>query len=415
LQRTSRTPAPLILFDHVWKKFRRGERHDSLRDLIPSLALRLLRRPHDDELRDQDFWALEDVSFEVKPGNALGIIGPNGGGKSTILKLLTRIFKPTRGHCAVHGRVGALIEIAAGFHPDLTGRENLYLQGAVMGMKRAEIDRLFSDIVDFSGIGDFIDTPIKRYSSGMNARLGFSIAAHLEPEVLVIDEVLAVGDLAFQQKAFDRIGEIVRRDIPVIVVSHQLQRIASLCTDAILLERGVILRHSSPSECIAAYVERQTFSLGFQSTSSSMLLRSIQARAQDPIPSGDRIGFIIECSISAEGRRDSEEIGIRVRSTETGEILFAVGNHGLGIELPTSGSFALAVELQMNVPPGLYLVETLIQDRTRGQNLARGPRTSVQVSKGHPFRGTVQMNPDMQLINRASAESAILSGPYKNP
>jgi lipopolysaccharide transport system ATP-binding protein len=406
LQRTFRTPEPYILFDHVWKKFRRGERHDSLRDFLPWLALRLFQRSKDKELREKDFWALEDVSFEVRRGHALGIIGPNGAGKSTILKLLTRIIKPTQGYCAVHGRVGALIEIAAGFHPDLTGRENIYLQGAVMGMRRAEINRLFSDIVDFSGVGDFIDTPIKRYSSGMNARLGFSIAAHLDPEVLVIDEILAVGDLAFQQKAFDRIGEIARRDIPVIVVSHQLERIASLCSDAILLDRGVILRHGSPSDCIAAYVEKQTFSLKFPGTTCSLLLSSIQARAQDPVVSGEPIGFVVECSVSAECRSDSEEIIIRVRSMETGQMLFAVGNHGLGIELPRSGSFALTVELQMNVPPGLYLVETFIQDRTRGQNLAKGPHTSVQV-RGRTFRGNVQMNPHMQVIYRGSVEGIL--------
>lgn len=413
MQRTFRTPEPFVQFDHVWKKYRRGNRHDSLRDLVPSLALRLFQRSKHEELRDQDFWALEDVSFEVRPGHALGIIGPNGAGKSTILKLLTRIIKPTRGYCAIHGRVGALIEIAAGFHPDLTGRENLYLQGAVMGMKRAEIDRLFLDIVDFSGVGDFIDTPIKRYSSGMNARLGFSIAAHLEPEVLVIDEVLAVGDLSFQQKAFDRIGEIVRREIPVIVVSHQLERIASLCSDAIFLERGVIHRHGSPSDCIAAYVERQTFSLKFPSAACSLLLRSIHAKAADPIVSGEPVAFVVECSASTESRSDSEEIIIRVRSTATGQILFAVGNHALGTELPRSGSFALTVELQMNVPPGLYLVETLIQDRTRSQNLAKGPHTSVQVSKGQTFHGTVQMNPRLQVIHQRSTEGSHLSDTEK--
>ena len=243
-----------IVFEGVWKKFRRGEHHDSLRDLIPSLAKRMFRRQRNDELRRDDFWVLKDVSFEVKPGEALGIIGQNGAGKSTTLKLLTKILKPTRGHCAVKGRIGALIEIAAGFHPDLTGRENVFLQGAIMGMRRGDILRHFDEIVEFSGLEDFIDTPVKRYSSGMNARLGFSIAAHLDPEVLLIDEVLAVGDFTFQQKCFDRLNEFRRRGAAIAFVSHNMQAIASLC------DRGLLLRPGAPpllddvSIITAAYV-----------------------------------------------------------------------------------------------------------------------------------------------------------------
>ena len=235
---------PGVDFDHVWKKFRRGEVHDSLRDLIPAVARRLTgRAPIATELNSaDDFWALRDVTFQVRPGEALGIIGANGAGKSTVLKTLTKILRPTRGRCEVRGRVGALIEISAGFHLDLSGRENVYLQGAIMGMRRAEIEQKFDEIVDFAAIGDFIDTPVKRYSSGMNARLGFAVAAHLDPDVLIIDEVLAVGDIKFQQKAYDRIQQMVRSGIPVVVVSHQLDRIISLCTHGILLERGAVAR-----------------------------------------------------------------------------------------------------------------------------------------------------------------------------
>src|SRR5688572_9489001 len=161
---------PGIVFDGVWKKFHRGERHDSLRDLLPALVRRVTgTAPARPELSEAEFWAVRDVSFEVHRGQALGIIGPNGAGKSTILKLLTRILAPTRGRCVIHGRVGALIEVAAGFHQDLTGRENVYLQGAILHMKRAEITRRFDEIVEFAGLQEFIDTPVKRYSSGMNA------------------------------------------------------------------------------------------------------------------------------------------------------------------------------------------------------------------------------------------------------
>ena len=201
---------PGIEFERVWKKFRRGESYDSLRDFAPSVFRRLFGRgPSPIELGAADFWAVRDVSFTVRPGQALGIIGPNGAGKSTILKLLTSILRPTRGRCSVRGRIGALIEVSAGFHPDLSGRENVFLQGAIMGMPPADIARKFDAIVEFSEIAEFIDTPVKRYSSGMNARLGFSIAAHLDPDILIIDEVLAVGDFSFQQRAFDRVRELI--------------------------------------------------------------------------------------------------------------------------------------------------------------------------------------------------------------
>ena len=216
-----------MVFDRVWKKFNRGSMHDSLRDLIPAAASRLLGRgPKATDLGSGDFWAVRDLSFEVLPGQCLGVIGPNGSGKSTTLKLLTRIYAPTLGHAAITGRVGTLIEVSAGFHGDLSGRENVFLQGAIMGMRTRDIARRFDEIVEFSGISEFIDTQVKRYSSGMNARLGFAIAAHLEPDVLVIDEVLAVGDLSFQQRAFGRIKEMTRSGIPVIMVSHQLDRVA---------------------------------------------------------------------------------------------------------------------------------------------------------------------------------------------
>jgi len=227
---------PAVIFDNVSKKFRRGERHDTLRDAAMATIRRpFTRRPGRDELRADEFWVIRDLSFKVGPGQALGIIGPNGSGKSTTLKLLSKILKPTLGQCRVHGRVGALIEVAAGFHPDLTGRENMYLQGAILGLRRDEVTRKLDAIVEFSGISDFIDTPVKRYSSGMNARLGFAIAAHVDPEVLLIDEVLAVGDFVFQQKCFARMEEFRRAGVAIVFVSHNMQAIMSLCDQALLL------------------------------------------------------------------------------------------------------------------------------------------------------------------------------------
>ncbi|OLD14602.1 MAG: hypothetical protein AUJ01_13685 [Acidobacteria bacterium 13_1_40CM_3_65_5] len=243
---------PGVTFNGVWKKFRRGERHDSLRDLIPS-AVRALVRGGSDELAAEEFWALHDVSFDVAPGEALGIIGPNGAGKSTALKLLTRILKPTRGRCEVRGRVGALIEVAAGFHPDLTGRENVYLQGAIMGMKQAEIARKFEEIVEFAGITEFIDTPVKRYSSGMNARLGFAIAAHLDPDVLLIDEVLSVGDARFQERCVERMHALRASGVLLVFVSHNLTAVLDLCNRAVLIDRGRVRFDGHPAAAIQEY------------------------------------------------------------------------------------------------------------------------------------------------------------------
>jgi lipopolysaccharide transport system ATP-binding protein len=253
-------PAPVI-FDRVWKKFRQGERHDSLRDLIPATIRAIAGRSKPTELQKQEFWAVEDVTFEVQPGEALGIIGPNGAGKSTTLKLLTRILRPNRGRCSVKGRVGALIEVAAGFHPDLTGRENVYLQGALMGMKRAEVAARFDQIIEFAGVGPFVDTQIKRYSSGMNARLGFSIAAHLSPDVLIIDEVLSVGDMAFQEKCVQRMRQLKRDGVTIVFVSHNLQAVSALCDRAVYLNRSA--RAIGPcAEVINKYVNDSFTSSG---------------------------------------------------------------------------------------------------------------------------------------------------------
>jgi lipopolysaccharide transport system ATP-binding protein len=243
-----------VVFDSVWKKFRRGEHHDSLRDLIPSMVGRMVgRRRASADLGASEFWAVSDVSFEVNQGEALAVIGHNGAGKSTILKLLTKILKPTRGQCAVRGRVGALIEVAAGFHPDLTGRENVYLQGAIVGMKRAEINSKFDQIVDFSGISEFIDTPVKRFSSGMNARLGFAIAANLDPDVLIIDEVLSVGDASFQARCVERMRELQKRGIPLVFVSHNLPAVLELCSHGVLISRGQVAYKGTVAETVQQY------------------------------------------------------------------------------------------------------------------------------------------------------------------
>jgi lipopolysaccharide transport system ATP-binding protein len=202
------------------------------------------------------FWALRDVSFELREGDVLGVLGRNGAGKSTLLKILSRITEPTAGRARVLGRVGALLEVGTGFHPELTGRENVFLNGAILGMRRVEIERKFEEIVEFASVSAFLDVPVKRYSSGMYMRLAFAVAAHLEPEVLVVDEVLAVGDAAFQKKCLGKMGEVSRHGRTVLFVSHNIGAVVTLCNRAILLEQGALLEDGPAADVATAYQAR---------------------------------------------------------------------------------------------------------------------------------------------------------------
>jgi lipopolysaccharide transport system ATP-binding protein len=201
-------------------------------------------------------WALKDVSFEVRHGEVLGIIGSNGAGKSTLLKILSRITKPTKGSVEINGRVGSLLEVGTGFHPELTGRENLYLNGAILGMRKAEIDRKFDEIVAFSEVEKFLDTPVKRYSSGMYVRLAFAVAVHLEPEILVVDEVLAVGDAQFQKKCFEKMKAIGRGGRTILFVSHNMSAVRSICQRGLMLEQGRVTEQGEINEVVDSYLSK---------------------------------------------------------------------------------------------------------------------------------------------------------------
>jgi lipopolysaccharide transport system ATP-binding protein len=227
---------------------------ESLVDMAaaPARRLRTLGRPSPE---NETIWALKDVSFDVKRGEVVGIIGRNGAGKTTLLKILCRITEPTKGYAEIKGRVGSLLEVGTGFHPELTGRENVYLNGAILGMRRAEIDQKFDEIVAFSEIEKFLDTPVKRYSSGMYVRLAFSVAAHLEPEILLVDEVLAVGDAAFQKKCLGKMEGVAREGRTVLFVSHNMAAVAGLCQRAVLLENGRAKADGPSSTVIARYGE----------------------------------------------------------------------------------------------------------------------------------------------------------------
>jgi len=224
--------------------------------------------------KTHEFWALRDVDFEVKSGETMGVIGHNGAGKSTLLKILSRITPPTEGKARLRGRVGALLEVGTGFHPELTGRENVFLNGAILDMKRHEIQRRFDEIVEFADVGPFIDTPVKRYSSGMQMRLAFSVAAHLEPEILIIDEVLSVGDVAFQEKCLGRMETAAGEGRTVVFISHNLASVRSLCDRAIMLSGGRIVAHGSASDVVDTYVSDML-------TESQISLRDRENRVGD--------------------------------------------------------------------------------------------------------------------------------------
>ena len=242
----------VIEVEHVSKAYRLGAGRTSLREAIPQMARRLFSR-NGAQSDDQLFWALNDVSFQVEQGEALGIIGHNGAGKSTILKLLSKVSFPTRGRIQTEGRMAALIELGAGFHPDLSGRENVYLNGSILGLTRQEIGTQFSDIVEFAGLEKFIDTPVKRYSSGMYVRLAFAVAAHVRADVLLVDEVLSVGDMAFQQRCMEKMNELRDGGTTIVFVSHNLWSVEIFCERVLLLRAGQIVAEGDPAEVIGIY------------------------------------------------------------------------------------------------------------------------------------------------------------------
>lgn len=254
---------PIIRAEGLSKQYQIGAREEgysTLRETIVrtvSAPLKRLRRGRE-RSADELIWALKDVSFEVAPQEVVGIIGRNGAGKSTLLKILSRITKPTVGEVDLYGRVGSLLEVGTGFHPELTGRENIYLNGAILGMKRAEIEQKFDEIVAFAEVEKFLDTPVKRYSSGMYVRLAFAVAAHLEPEILIVDEVLAVGDANFQKKCLGKMGEVAKEGRTVLFVSHNMIAVKSLCSRAMLLEGGRLTHQGSVDKVVDVYLTAGT-------------------------------------------------------------------------------------------------------------------------------------------------------------
>jgi lipopolysaccharide transport system ATP-binding protein len=299
-----------IRVDHLSKQYHIGMQkahYQTFRDALISAARAPFRWLGKEQAQESGtIWALKDVSFDIKHGEAVGIIGRNGAGKSTLLKILSRITRPTRGAAEIFGRVGSLLEVGTGFHPELTGRENIFLNGAILGMRRKEIDRKFDEIVAFSEIEKFLDTPVKYYSSGMYVRLAFAVAAHLEPEILLVDEVLAVGDAQFQKKCLGKMGDVAQGGRTVLFVSHNMQAVRSLCNEAFLIDSGALISQGDVQSIIREYMASQSLSKGEviwdsdtapgnpEARLTSIRVLSEDGEVQETCPSGQAI--VIEMS-----------------------------------------------------------------------------------------------------------------------
>jgi lipopolysaccharide transport system ATP-binding protein len=401
-----------IIFDGVGKKFRRGERHYDLRELFSAFVRRLYRRApvtgHAEE-----FWAVKGLSFEVATGDALAIIGPNGAGKSTSLKLATQILQPEEGQIDVRGRIGALIELAAGFHPDLTGRENIFLQGAIMGMTRRDILRRMDDIVAFAGVEQFVDTPVKRYSSGMNARLGFSIAAHLEPDVLIIDEVLSVGDMTFQERCIDRMIRFRREGVPILFVSHNLQAVSMLCNKAVYLQRE--MQAFGPTEdVLRTYVTRSYTAEGAMLTGSVAIDHTELLGDGDLQKRGVAPGTPLVLRVTYTAREHVSDLTLGFVVHRSNDMLVVYDAHyttaELGIPTVSPGqSFTVDYAFRVNLTRGNYFLDCHVLHNPTSVFLSRmAPAGTFSVHETRTWTGVADLGLEAVLVRSARDQSGWL-------
>jgi lipopolysaccharide transport system ATP-binding protein len=395
-----------LRLNHVFKRFRRGERHDSLRDLIPSLVKRAVSRDRERALAAEEFWVLNDISFELKKGETLGIIGHNGAGKSTMLKHLSGIMEPTRGNIEVNGRLSALIEVGAGFHPDLTGRENVFLNGVILGMSRAEVKRKFDEIVEFAGLEEFIDTPVKRYSSGMFARLGFSVAAHLEPDILVIDEVLSVGDFAFQRKGLEKMRAIAKSGATVIFVSHNLQAVAEFCQRGILLEKGRVIADGPTDQVVRRYLDTASIHED-RPARGPVRIAKTAIRGVDGQTGRFAAGQKARVSVTLDAIAQTEKVAvvIDVFNTEFYEV-FNTSSERLGcppLSLAAGERATCDFDVELNLGPGTYYLGVYLYryDVEREYDHVF-PATSFVVTTDRDTRGSANLYPAVARFESAA-------------
>lgn len=395
-----------ITFQNVWKKFRRGERHDSLRDLIPAMARRITKGKSAGNANSKEFWALRDVSFQLNRGESIGVIGPNGSGKSTILKLLSNILKPDRGTVLVSGRYASLIELGAGFHPDLTGRENIYLNGTILGMKRAEINQKLDSIVEFSELHEFLDTPVKRYSSGMYARLGFAVAAHVEPEILIVDEVLSVGDYHFQEKCFAKMNEFTKNGTTLVFVSHNLAAVSSLCQSGLLLKWGTPVYQGDVRTAVAKYCsfyQEDVISEEIELLDSS--LTDVNGQTREVFDPGETAIF----TVTMRARKDvSNGHAALLIHTPGGQLIFDTPTSwhtSEAITLKTDETATATFRIDLNLQNGVFLLGVSVRDAFIDRSWYSNFKVKQVVMTGNrKSNGTVFLNPYARLATPASRE-----------
>jgi ABC-type polysaccharide/polyol phosphate transport system ATPase subunit len=359
---------PAIRVSAVSKKFRRGQSIDCLRDLFASWFKRSggAAQRHKD-----DFWGVDDVTFEVAPGEAFGIIGPNGAGKSTMLKLLAGIMKPDLGNIMVKTPVSPLIELGAGFHGDLTGRENVYLNASILGMSRRNVRRKFDEIVDFADIGEFLDTPVKRYSSGMHARLGFAIAAHVDPRVLLVDEVLSVGDRVFRAKCLDKMTQFCKDGVAVVFVSHDLGTVNRFCDRAMVLDHGKTIFMGDSAEAVGLYHDVCAQSLVARTDDGSpqvrvtnLDIRSATGKTLSTARPGDRIKFSFDLEFLTSMEHPS--FGLSLIRSDDHITMFESSSTRMGYEsepITKGAKLRVTYQLDLNVAPGQYALGLHVRDR----------------------------------------------------
>jgi lipopolysaccharide transport system ATP-binding protein len=372
---------PAIRVENLSKSYRihhAGQKapYRTLRESLVEAARAPWRRRPGDESRTEEFWALKGVEFEVQPGEVVGIIGRNGAGKSTLLKILSRITEPTNGRVGLRGRVGSLLEVGTGFHPELTGRENIYLNGSILGMSRREINKKFAEIVEFAEIERFLDTPVKRYSSGMYVRLAFSVAAHLDPEIMIIDEVLAVGDFSFQKKCLGKMGEVSRSGRTILFVSHNIAAIEALCERCLLLSFGRLESEGPTEEILAEYVKSDvanpfgrldlTAHPGRSGASTAIMSEVVLGDGVDEPVSSIRMGshLSVRVSYDLEGRAIRPVLGLVFR-TALGSAVFGVNNRFIyDKSVDNYSSYGNITCNINNIPlmPGIYSIDMFFGD-----------------------------------------------------
>ncbi len=359
----------------VSKRFRKGTNHDRLGELLASGVRRLLGRRTDGRTAADSFLALDDVSFSVSSGEAVGVIGPNGAGKSTLLKLVAGILRADVGSVVTRGRVTALIEISAGFHGDLTGRENVYMNASILGMRKAEIDRKLDAIIEFSGVGEFIDTPVKRYSSGMQARLGFSVAAHVDADVLLIDEVLSVGDVLFRERCVDRMRELVAQGALVLFVTHHLEQMQSFCSRAVVLHDGRVAFDGDTNTAVAHYLSalRDGGIRGevdeYPERVTGLAIRSPSGAELSVVRADAPLEVEVRYHLSKPYRRLAVEVDVR---RELGSCLanFSSIRDGVTFDQPEGDCTTVLTLPALPLGGGQYLWQAMLRDADSGRLVA---------------------------------------------